>query len=413
MKFLANTVKIVLPIIVIIGGIFTWNKFKDLPQQIEEGGGARIESSNKLSKEEKLAQKKQGIPVIAHPLRFQEHQVIITSRGSVEAGEDLELSADTEGTIVNISKDFEVGTIVKKGAILLTIDDADLQDNLIVAKARVAQAEASLAQEVVRAEQALVNWNELGYTEEPSDLVLRKPQLRQEQANLEAAIAQVELAKRQLERVKLIAPFDGIVAERSVSLGERVSRGRSIGHLISTEYSKISLQVSSADQRFLSSQLKGAEVTFANSLLGTESPTWDGYVLNLDPQVDPASKQLTLITRIIDPYSLNGQSEQTLPTGQPVTAKIKGKVLKDIYIIPKSALRDPNKIHVMTPDKRLSSLEITPLLTDSENIIFHADLQGDFYWVETVLPKWKEGDLLIQEQSLSQQEDQEDKKEKL
>ena len=415
MKIVSLFLKTILPLLILGTGIFIWSKFKELPQVEKKKSGARVEIKNSKANSQKKLEKKglSGEPVVAHPLKLKDYQITLTSRGVAEAGEELTLTSDIEGKVIEISNKFTVGSVVKKGTILLKVDDSDLQDNLIVAKARVAQAEASLAQELVRAEQALINWDELGYEEAPSDLVLRKPQMRQEQAALDSAIAQVELAKRQLQRVNLIAPFDAIVAERTVSLGERANRGREIGRLISTDYSTISLAISAAEQHHLLEDIHGGKVTFQNALIRENSPEWSGYIQNREPEVDPTSKQLHLIARMVDPYSLNQETTQTLPVGQPVTAKIQGKNLKNVYIVPKSALRGPNKIHIMDTDNNLQPLEITPLLTDEENIIFRTPLEGKIYWVETVLPAWKEGQKLMLKQEVTQASTKEKIKEKL
>ena len=72
----------------------------------------------------------------------------------------------------------------RKGRPFLVLDPTDFQTAKTAALARLARAEASLAQEDARAKQALLDWNDLGYTEPPTDLVLRKPQLKEAKANV-------------------------------------------------------------------------------------------------------------------------------------------------------------------------------------------------------------------------------------
>ncbi len=398
--------KVILPLIILGVGVFLWISFKELPQIKKEKSKTNVNISNKQAPSE--GKKQEDLLIVGHHLVPQSYQVYVNSRGVAQAGEEIELSVETEGRVTEISREFEVGAIVKKDSILLKIDDADLQDSLIVAQARVAQAEASLAQEQVRAEQALVNWNELGYEEQPSDLVLRKPQLRQAEASLAAAISQVELAKRALTRIALTAPFDGIIAERQISVGERASRGRSVGRLISTDYSTLSLPVSPVEEQFLADSIHGSKVTFSNALMREGSPEWQGFIVNREPEVDATSKQLHLIARVMNPYSLSSDTSLTLPVGQPVTAKITGRTLEDVYIVPKSALRGPEKIHIMTAEHILAPLQISPIVTDTENIVFRAELTEEAYWVESVIPTRKEGEKVILDQS-SSKKDEKDK----
>ncbi len=106
---------------------------------------------------------------------------------------------------------FEDGAFFNKGDVLAELDPADLQAALTAAESRLARAEAALAQEEARAKQAKLNWEDIGYDEEPSPLVLRIPQLKEANAVITSARADLDQAKRNLNRSKIRAPFDGRV----------------------------------------------------------------------------------------------------------------------------------------------------------------------------------------------------------
>jgi len=379
--------RIFLPVIVLAAGLAVWSSLKSLPQKKQKNKDTNFLARGGTRGEVRSS----GLSVIAHPLKPQSYQVIITSRGTTTAGEEISLSTEVEGQVISVSPSFEVGTYVEKGTSLITLDPVDIEADIISAEARVAQAHASLAQEEVRAKQALINWKELGYKEAPSDLVLRKPQLNQANANLKSAEAQLAKAKRDFERADFKAPFSGIIAERNVSLGERLSRGRPIGRLIGTEYSSLSLPISSKDELFLQSKVAGAEVTFHNALTGTAGPSWKGVIVNREPIVNEITKQLHLSARIADPYSLEQEHGHTIPLGQPVTAQIQAKVLENVYVVPKLALRGPNEIHLVNSDNLLEILHIDPVFTDDTSIVFRSDKPLAPYWVETKLSSWMAG----------------------
>ena len=61
---------------------------------------------------------------------------------------------------------------------------------------------------MARAEQAVRDWEKLGLNRDPSDLVLRKPQLVSARARITAAEAAVDKAMRDLERTEIRAPYD-------------------------------------------------------------------------------------------------------------------------------------------------------------------------------------------------------------
>ena len=71
---------------------------------------------------------------------------------------------------------FEDGAYFEEGAVLVELDKADFKTAIVSAKSQQAQALALHAQEQTRAKQARLDWEDLGYEEDPSDLVLRVPQ---------------------------------------------------------------------------------------------------------------------------------------------------------------------------------------------------------------------------------------------
>ncbi len=337
-----------------------------------------------IAKAQKNDTEAPGHPVEVLPLEHTTYQVYIPSRGESVPGEETEILAETEGKIHTISPNFEIGSFVKEGEILVQLDQEDLRADVAIAEARVAQAEATLAQEKAQAEQALLNWTDIGYEDEPGDLVLRKPQLKQAEATLKSAQAQVEKEKRELERSIIRSPYHGIVAERIVSLGQKLSRGNIIGRILATSHAEISLPISVSHEVFMPDNIQNIPVSFSNPLISDDSLTWEGFITNREPQVDENTKQLHLRARIQDPYRIKNEGKP-LPVGQPVIAQIKGKEIEQVYVVPKKALRGANEIHIATPEKRLKVLTIDPIWTAEDNIIFKADLPEGTHWIKTVL----------------------------
>ena len=140
--------------------------------------------------------------------------IVIDSQGAVRAQQETTITPLVSGTVMVIQHTFEDGAIFKKGDVLLELDPADLKTAVFASQSRLARAEAALIQEQARAKQARRNWQDIGYEEEPSPLVLRVPQLREAEANVSAAQADLEQSQRNLDRAKVRAPFDGRVKAR-------------------------------------------------------------------------------------------------------------------------------------------------------------------------------------------------------
>ncbi len=123
----------------------------------------------------------------------------------------------------------DMGAQVEAGAVLAEIDTPDLDQELAVAKAGVAQTEATLALAKVTAER----WAELLKTSSVSE-----QENAEKAADLKLKAANVEAAKATLERyqdlkafTRVLAPFSGTVTARDIDLGDLITSGKELFRL--------------------------------------------------------------------------------------------------------------------------------------------------------------------------------------
>ncbi len=98
-----------------------------------------------------------------------------------------------------------------------------------------------------------------------------------------------------------------------------------------------------------------------------------------DPKRDPKRQK---IARIENPFSLGTDLPQ-LRIGQPLRAKIEGVTLEDVFVIPRTAMRDINRIFLIDKDgPKISKTDITPVWSNNEVVIVKNGLNpGD--WLAT------------------------------
>lgn len=354
-------IRILIPLLILAGGWFTMSgllKNKEEPVSRERGKG--------------------NLPKVrAMELRRSDFGVVIRSNGVVRAHNSTALTPRVSGQVHQINEQFEDGAFFKENDVLLELDPTDFDAAVATAEARVARAEAALAQEEARAEQALLDWKDLGYTDEPSDLVKRKPQLKEANANLAAAQADLGVAERDAVRAKILAPYDGCVLHRSVGPGQSVSPGSSLGEIFSTEFAEIRLPLSATDLRFFKLPEQSETeigVTLHDVLTVNSTQQWNGTVVRSEGTLSEASRELFVITRVLDPYGLDSD-KPSLRIGQPVRAEIEGEVLKNVFVLPRESLRGPREIVLVNPeDSTIQRTEITPLWEDKTNVIVQDDL---------------------------------------
>lgn len=303
-----------------------------------------------------------------------DYQIRVLTQGAVQAHSEVSFTAQVSGRVKIIHPEFEVGAFFKKDAILLELDTVDFEEALVVANSQLAQAKFNLEQEEVKAKQARRNWEDLGYDEEPSDLVLRIPHVELAKQQLKLAETQKVSAERSLERTKVRAPFDGRVLSRAVGVGQTIGGSAPLGVIFATDYSEVRLPVSTRYLVDLSLPEDvtdpPVEVTLRDGLAESSKQEWSAQILRTEGALDDRTLELFAVARVEDPF---GRMSDKVPlrVGQPVMAEIPGRILEGVFVIPREAISGLKRIRLVDPKTlQLGSATITQLWADEENIVF-------------------------------------------
>ncbi len=307
----------------------------------------------------------QALVVDAISARVESLNFSVVSQGAVEPRTETTLVAEVSGQIVSVSSNFIAGGFFRKGEVLLQIDPSDYQTALMSAQAGLAARKAQLADQKARSEQALKDWNNLGRGGEPSDLVLRKPQLAEAQAAVQAAEAELRRAERNLERTHIKVPYDGLVRSKMVDVGQFVSPGTPLGVTFAVDYAEIRLPLSASDLRFLylpsATRLDSAHRVPVRLVSSSKEGTreWDAEIVRTEGVVDQKSRVVYAVAEVVDPYGVLGKSAQTeLKMGTFVRAEIQGLRAENVVVLPRSVLLNDNTVLVANRDREL---EIRPV----------------------------------------------------
>ena len=136
--------------------------------------------------------------------------------GTLRSRQSVTLRPEVSGRIAQIG--FADGARVRRGQLLVQLDDV-----LQRAELSQAQAQLSIARANLKRNQELVAEN-----------FVAQRVLDESQASLQVAVAQVALAQARLQRMRVTAPFDGTVGLRSINLGEYVKDGADLVNLEDT-----------------------------------------------------------------------------------------------------------------------------------------------------------------------------------
>lgn len=286
--------------------------------------------------------------------------------GETQTHYSLTLTAQTSGEVIDQSTQLESGCQVKKGDVLIQLEDSDYQSAVADAKSDLASARLSLLEEQREANQAQAEWRASGLSGEPdSDLVLHEPQLEAAKAAVAKAEAALVSAEKDLSRTKITSPFDAIVVERLTTPGSYLQAGTAVATLYSTDMIEVAVPLSTRDWKNLPDPTTLIGSSWQVQLKGVEdSQKWSGRVLRAAQHVDSTSRQRTLIVAVDSPLD---QVPPLLP-GTFVEVAMSGSEIHDVWKLPNSALSQRGEIWYVTEKNILARFSTEPLFSNESSI---------------------------------------------
>lgn len=296
-----------------------------------------------------------------------DHRVVVEAFGTVQPRTQSTLIPQVSGQVTRISESLREGGFFERGDFLLEIDAVDYEAGVTIAAGELAQAEAALSEEEARAEQAAEDWTRLGQQAEPSDLVLRKPQLAEALARRASAEAKLTQARKELERTTILAPYAGIVREKSVDIGQFVSPGNILARIYAIDYAEVRLPLKMEQLAFIDIPEKyrgdalpiasdGPDVKLKTTFAGKEA-SWQGQVMR-PAEVETETLSYFVVAQVKDPYARRADGVPPLKAGMFVTAEITGKTLENVFVIPASAVREDREVLVIGDGGVLQNREV-------------------------------------------------------
>ena len=198
--------------------------------------------------------------------------------GTLRSRQGVMLRPEVSGRVAAIG--FADGQPVRRGQLLVQLDDTLQQAQL-----KQAQAQASIARTNLQRNRELVLEN-----------FVSQSAVDQSAAALEVAEAQVALAKAQLQRMRIVAPFDGVAGIRNINLGDYVKDG---ADLVSIEDLSQVLVDFRLPERFVARVKTGQVVEV--SLDALPGQRFSGRIDALDSVIDANGRSLLVRARLDNP----------------------------------------------------------------------------------------------------------------
>jgi membrane fusion protein (multidrug efflux system) len=215
------------------------------------------------------------VAVEAGPVKLTTVRRQIEAVGSLRSNESVIMRPEISGRITEIL--FDEGQQVRKGMPLFRLDAA-------IARAQVEQAKASLILSRANHQRAEDLYRRGAGTQRARDEAVSK---------LHADDATLSLAQATLDKATLLAPFDGVIGLRKVSVGDYVNPGQDLVNFENLEALKVDFRV----PEIYSMQLKVGQTVRIN-LDAIPNSAYDGAVYAIDPAYDPNGRAIILRARL-------------------------------------------------------------------------------------------------------------------
>jgi membrane fusion protein, multidrug efflux system len=214
-----------------------------------------------------------------------------TITGSIQPERKADLRAEVASVVLQVLK--ENGEKVKKGDLLVRLDDTAIRDNLHSAQ----QSERAAMHSLEQAKRQLERSQKLRESGMVSMQALEDAETKRNNARSELAAARASTvqARQQLQRTEIRAPFEGVVSERQVSNGDTAQIGKELIKVIDPTDMRFEGLVS-ADA--VGKMAIGQKVNFR--INGYPGQLFTGIVKRINPQANPTTRQVEVLVDFSD-----------------------------------------------------------------------------------------------------------------
>lgn len=320
---------------------------------------------------------KVNLPVVPYTVaRSAEISIPIFSRGKVTPAQIRHITSEVPGLVTFVSAQLINGGLVEKDELLIQLD----QQPFIL---DIAQKQSSLDQAKLHFDEtkAKARVAKKGAGNNASDYALYVPQLRYANSQVEAAIAALNYANKQLEKTSIKAPISGKVIMAKIHLGEYLQTTQELAKIYGTEsvevrlplndhqISLLGLQYTKQQTAEVSESEKESMAVLPKVLIQNfqdNSITWHGTITRTEGERD--KNQLLYVIATINNNDANNTATKPLLPGSFIQAIITGDKQTDLHILPRESLQAENKLWTISTEDRISRRAVDVIYRGKDKI---------------------------------------------
>ncbi len=316
--------------------------------------------------------------------QVRDEQTSIVAYGTVQGHRQLTLQPEISGRVVKLNRRLVIGETLDKGTVLLQIDPRDYRAAVDEQRASLAKAEFDLKVELGNQAVAKREWSLL----DPSagevnplsrQLALRRPHLKEKRIALASAQSQLRKARWNLQRTVLRVPFNALVLEESVEIGQLINSQSTVATLVGTDEFRVQVSVPIQQLDWITFPEAGrpSAVRVMRERGGEEPVVRQGTVVELLGDVTENGRMAQVLVAIADPLDLSKpvRTRRPLLLSEYVSVEIEGPELHDVVVLPREVIREGSRVWVKNSDNQLEIREVDVVLFRKETVLISRGLR--------------------------------------
>ncbi|MDP6047766.1 MAG: HlyD family efflux transporter periplasmic adaptor subunit [Phycisphaerae bacterium] len=294
--------------------------------------------------------------------------VTIAAYGTVVPARQLTVQAQVEGRIIQQVPSLVPGGLIPAGSKLLQLDPEDYRIQIKELEAALTEAKFEVEVEQGKSVVAKREWKLLEKEIKVSDsgrrLVLRQPHMERAEARVQAAENRLAQAKLDEKRTTLTCPFNAIVIDESVEVGQLVSKQAKLATLVGTDqfWVQVLVPIGKLQRiRFPRGDEGGSTASVVCDTAGGSAIVRTGRVLRLLGDLNTSGRMARVLVAIDNPLDLStpapGQTAtmgpQCILLGSYTKVEIQAGRLDGVYVTPREALREGDRLWTVGSERKL------------------------------------------------------------
>lgn len=341
---------------------------------------------------------KRELPVTVLRAQPAPHPVALQALGEVKPVHRLVLQPEVSGRVIERNPTLMPGGLLMRGDPLVRVDSRDHATVVAAQTAALEQAHAAMVEERGRKSVAEYEWQAAAdkLSEDARRFALRETHAKSVEASVSSARSQLDKARRDLARTQVKVPFDALVLDANVELGQLVTPAAALATLVAID--RYWVEVAVPVSQLVHFDIPGVNVatggkgSAAKVLLDAGAGVVierSGFIERLLGQVDAKGRMARVLVAVDDPLGISAaRAMQAVPEGQApratlplllgsfVRVQIDGAPLPDTTEIPRVALADDRMVWLVV-DGKLARREVDVAWRSADTVLVRGLRPGD------------------------------------